>query len=748
MAKSAKANAAARQVELVVRRLTSLSTLPEVAAGFLAHLVSGSFSVAALSEIVESDPALTARIFRLAHAEGVVFADGKPNIAEALAKLPASTVRDAVLSVTVFQAFDADYDPDAKRPLPRKDLALHALAVACCAKHIADFTLPEADRSMAFSAGLLHDIGKLAIDEVMPKSFAKIAEEAKSQNQSFRTIEHEHLGIDHTVIGKRLAEKWSLPEEIKMAIWLHHSDTEAVATNMPGARIAAIVQLADMIARQCDIGQSGSFETITSVDETAAALSLSSDQLQQIRSTLADQVAQRSQLLGLQAPGGSTAYCNLISQTASKLAHDNSELSTANRTLATGSAQVDFVHHFMRDVGPDMAPIDVAAVFAEGWRRHYQTGPVCVYLVDEPKGEFIEVATIDDSSRTDTDFIETNGENIPIPPEIQNNFALLVAADHVDWLIEKLDFKCDISRTKLCPLITSGKAIGAVIFEQRLPDDPSGPSDRTELLAASASIGAGIIALARGRMHQGRLSEQFADLLGRLKNARDKITAVKSLTAIAEMAAGAGHELNNPLAVISGRAQLLVKGETDEKKKDILKQIQDRTNEMSDIVSDLMAFAQPKEPAPKSITVKTLIEEAIKKTAKLHKIKKFQPELTAIDGLPEVYVDPDQIVASLTRILSNALDSYEDGTGPIMIDGSCPQPEGFATFTITDQGCGMDAETLAKATQPFFSARPAGRKRGMGLAHAQRLITLNKANMNLTSQPLKGTKATINLPKP
>ncbi|MCK5173982.1 MAG: HDOD domain-containing protein [Planctomycetes bacterium] len=747
MAKSAKTNAA-RQVELVIRRLNSLSTLPEVAAGFLAHLVSGSFSVAALSDIVESDPALTARIFRLAHAEGVVFADGKPNIAEAIAKLPASTVRDAILSVTVFQAFDADYDPDAKRPLPRKDLALHALAVACCAKHIADFTLPEADRPMAFSAGLLHDIGKLAIDEVMPKSFAIIAEEAKSQNQSFRTIEHEHLGIDHTVIGKRLAEKWSLPEEIKMAIWLHHSDTEVVATNMPGARIAAIVQLADMIARQCDIGQSGSFEAITSVDETAAALSLSPEQLQQIRSTLADRVAQRSQLLGLQAPGGPAAYCNLISQAASKLAHDNSELSTANRTLATGSALVDFVRHFMRDVGPDMAPIDVAAVFADGWRQHYQTGPVCVYLIDDPKGEFIEVVTIDDSSRTDTDFIETNGENIPIPPEIQNNFALLAAADYVDWLIEKLDFKCDISRTKLCPLITSGKAIGAVIFEQRLPDDPSGPSDRAELLAASASIGAGIIALARGRMHQGRLSEQFADLLGRLKNARDKITAVKSLTAIAEMAAGAGHELNNPLAVISGRAQLLVEGETDKKKKDILKQIQDRTNEMSDIVSDLMAFAQPKQPAPKTVAVKSLIEDAIKQTAKLHKIKKLQPELTAIGDLPEVYADPDQIVASLTGILSNALDSYEEAAGPITIDGSCPQPEGFATFTITDQGCGMDAETLAKATQPFFSARPAGRKRGMGLAHAQRLITLNKANMNLTSQPLKGTKATINLPKP
>ncbi|MBN1391951.1 MAG: hypothetical protein JW947_04010, partial [Sedimentisphaerales bacterium] len=71
---------------------------------------------------------------------------------------------------------------------------------------------------------------------------------------------------------------------------------------------------------------------------------------------------------------------------------------------------------------------------------------------------------------------------------------------------------------------------------------------------------------------------------------------------------------------------------------------------------------------------------------------------------------------------------------------------GFVKLTIADDGCGMDAETLQKATFPFFSNPPAGRKRGMGLAHAARLIQLNGGKLSITSQPGTGSTVTILLP--
>ena len=68
-------------------------------------------------------------------------------------------------------------------------------------------------------------------------------------------------------------------------------------------------------------------------------------------------------------------------------------------------------------------------------------------------------------------------------------------------------------------------------------------------------------------------------------------------------------------------------------------------------------------------------------------------------------------------------------------------------LTITDCGYGMDSITLRKAIQPFFSAKEAGRKRGMGLAYAARLIQINKGSLNITSQPGEGTTVSIYLPR-
>ncbi len=75
MEQSPKNTAAARQIELIIRQLGSLSTLPEVAAGFLSHLADGRIDTESLCEIIKSDPALTAKIFSLAYKEGITFTD-------------------------------------------------------------------------------------------------------------------------------------------------------------------------------------------------------------------------------------------------------------------------------------------------------------------------------------------------------------------------------------------------------------------------------------------------------------------------------------------------------------------------------------------------------------------------------------------------------------------------------------------------------------------------------------------------
>ena len=67
-------------------------------------------------------------------------------------------------------------------------------------------------------------------------------------------------------------------------------------------------------------------------------------------------------------------------------------------------------------------------------------------------------------------------------------------------------------------------------------------------------------------------------------------------------------------------------------------------------------------------------------------------------------------------------------------------------FRIQDSGCGMNEEVRRKATQPFFSAKPAGRKRGMGLAYASRFIQINGGSLVIESQPQRGTTVTVSMP--
>ncbi|MHC4230168.1 MAG: HDOD domain-containing protein, partial [Planctomycetota bacterium] len=163
------ANIAAQQVELAMGRLDSLSTLPCVGAQLFSRLKQGRLSPSALADVIESDPALAAKSLSLISRRGVRMPEGRFSLGRALDELPEHEVRDAVLSVKAFQPFDLSDRAEGPAATFGKDLLLHSLAVACCAGDIAAAASPAMDSQLAYFAGLLHDMGKLALREVMPK---------------------------------------------------------------------------------------------------------------------------------------------------------------------------------------------------------------------------------------------------------------------------------------------------------------------------------------------------------------------------------------------------------------------------------------------------------------------------------------------------------------------------------------------------------------------------------------------------
>ncbi len=745
-----------QQVELAINQLDYLSTLDCIAAQYLPKLIQSQFQPSALIDIIESDPALTLRILSLISSSGMSLPDGRFSLSKALDKLPAHQVRNAILSIRITQTFGQNNGPNSYNVSLKKGLLIHSLAVACCAKEIAELATPQMDPQLAYCAGLLHDIGKLAMDETMPRSFARIFEEAESTGQCTQTIEQKHLGTDHTIIGKHLAQKWQLPNLLILAIWLHHSRTLTISRDMPEARIAAVIQLADLVARQTGIGRSGSFDVPEQTDPIAQGLAISIEQLQYIRNNLSTKVEQKSKILGLDLPKAHVKYCEAIHDAAVQFARRDTELSNENRRLQSASSHLDFIKDLLLNINLTNTVIDLAEHLATRWQKFYQTGRICLFLVPPTGSQILEAVTVENLAQSQVVSLNIPDEISVIPKTLSNNFAIVNAHDHIDWLFEQLDISFDANQTKLVPLLCRGKAVGAIAFELHYPSD-------TELFEESfrtfASIAGTVLGMAITQQREQQYAERFARLICApseewlslesqdLANWSRQTTPVEvSMNALAEMAAGAAHELNNPLAVISGRIQLLAEAEKNQEKKQILDQIHENANKASEIIEDLMSFAEPPRPKPAQISIAQIVDEAIQLANLKTNIEELNAQIEIADGTENVFVDSAQIVSAIANIISNAIESYSEQIGLIQITADTDTTVDMVKLSIADSGCGMDTQTLQKAIQPFFSARPAGRKRGMGLAYSARLIQLNNGSLNIESEPDIGTTVNIYLP--
>ena len=104
------------------------------------------------------------------------------------------------------------------------------------------------------------------------------------------------------------------------------------------------------------------------------------------------------------------------------------------------------------------------------------------------------------------------------------------------------------------------------------------------------------------------------------------------------------------------------------------------------------------------------------------------------------------MAAAITEVIDNALLATEPASGQMTIHAAFDPYSARVAITVADNGCGMDDDTLRRAFDPFFSNKPAGRRRGMGLAKALRWIESSGGSIRLESRPRQGTRTLILLP--
>jgi signal transduction histidine kinase len=209
------------------------------------------------------------------------------------------------------------------------------------------------------------------------------------------------------------------------------------------------------------------------------------------------------------------------------------------------------------------------------------------------------------------------------------------------------------------------------------------------------------------------------------------------LTSLAEFAAGAGHEINNPLAVISGQAQYLLSHEADWFRDDVegaprkaLEAIVTQTRRIHGILRDLMQFAKPAPPCPGWVDLPALLGEVAAGLTELAAQRRVRIEVALQPERLPVYADAAQVRTALTCLLRNAIEAAPaDGwTRLVLCSPAEGEPVGVA---VEDSGPGPEADQRPHLFDPFFSGRTAGRGRGLGLPIAWRLAHLQGGDVRL-----------------
>lgn len=200
-----------------------------------------------IARVLMTDPAISAKILRLANSSYYGFRQQIGSIRQAIALLGFSTLKNTLLSVSLIELFR----PGSKA-LDVEGLWVHSFAAATASKLVST-RIRYSEPEKAFAAGLMHDLGKLIIARNLPAKNREIAQIVHETGICVADAERAVLGVDHADVGAWLLNRWNLPPEITEAVGLHHHPRRS----LDRFDICAVVYLANIVAHRADIGYSG-----------------------------------------------------------------------------------------------------------------------------------------------------------------------------------------------------------------------------------------------------------------------------------------------------------------------------------------------------------------------------------------------------------------------------------------------------------------------------------------------------------
>ena len=234
-------------LESLLSRINDIPTLPASVLRVMQMIEDPFCSSSDLAKVIQADPAMAAKVLKLANSSYYGFRQKISNIPQAVTLLGFATLKNTLLAAAVFDLFRV-----AGTGFDLPALWTHSVTAATAAKLLAKrVKYPQSET--AFTAALMHDVGKIILARFVPQGLAEIVETIEKEQLAMYDAEKKVLGLSHPALGAWVLGRWGLPAPIVEAVEFHHHPTRA----QNGFDLAGIVYLANILAHRSGIGYSG-----------------------------------------------------------------------------------------------------------------------------------------------------------------------------------------------------------------------------------------------------------------------------------------------------------------------------------------------------------------------------------------------------------------------------------------------------------------------------------------------------------
>ncbi len=235
---------------IIIEKVKDLPTLPDVIGKVLDLVGDQSSSAKELGKLISYDQAISSRLLKVANSAYYGSMREIAKVQHAIVLLGFKEVKSLVLGIAVF---DTMKGTGSETSFKKDDFWMHSMGSALAGQIICR-KAGGADPETAFTASLLHDIGKLVLDVFFTQEYIKVLERVEVNGTSILEAEEEVMGFSHADVGGWLCDRWKFPPVLSSSIGFHHQVEKVDTSHLP---MTSIVHLADILCKRANLGNSG-----------------------------------------------------------------------------------------------------------------------------------------------------------------------------------------------------------------------------------------------------------------------------------------------------------------------------------------------------------------------------------------------------------------------------------------------------------------------------------------------------------